>query len=91
MIEWYYARGGQQNGPVSFEQLVEVARSGGLNPTADLVWSQDMKDWTPAGQVPGIFAQAAWSAESAGGSCKSPMRLPAARGPRRCPPRRARR
>lgn len=59
MTEWYYARGGQQNGPVNFEQLVEMARSGGLNPKDDLVWSQNMKDWTPAGQVPGIFAQAA--------------------------------
>ncbi|MEY3895522.1 MAG: hypothetical protein RLZZ214_1041 [Verrucomicrobiota bacterium] len=59
MTEWYYARGGQQNGPVSFEQLVELARSGALNPKDDLVWSQNMKDWTPAGQVPGIFAQAA--------------------------------
>ena len=58
MTEWYYARGGQQNGPVSFEQLVEMARSGGLNPKDDLVWSQNMKDWTPAGQVSGIFAQA---------------------------------
>lgn len=58
MTEWYYARGGQQNGPVSFEQLVALARSGGLNPTNDLVWSQNMKDWTPAGQVPGIFTQA---------------------------------
>ena len=44
---------------MSFERLVEIARSGGLNPTNDLVWSQIMKDWTPAGQVPGIFAQAA--------------------------------
>ena len=41
MTEWYYARGGQQSGPVSFERLVEIARGGGLNPTNDLVWSQD--------------------------------------------------
>jgi hypothetical protein len=55
MTEWYYARGGKQNGPVSFEQLVEIARSGGLNPLSDLVWTSTMKDWQPAGQVPGIF------------------------------------
>jgi uncharacterized membrane protein len=50
MTEWYYASGGKQNGPVSFEQLVEVAKSGNLNPTKDLVWTSTMKDWLPAGQ-----------------------------------------
>jgi hypothetical protein len=55
MTEWYYARGGQQNGPVSFEKLLEIARSGGLDPMKDLVWNSTMKDWLPAGQVPGIF------------------------------------
>lgn len=59
MTEWYYASGGKQNGPVSFEQLVEVAKSGSLNPTKDLVWTSTMKDWLPAGQVPGLFGQAA--------------------------------
>jgi uncharacterized membrane protein len=55
MTVWYYASGGQQSGPVSFEKLVEIARSGGLNPVKDLVWTATMKDWLPAGQVPGIF------------------------------------
>jgi hypothetical protein len=55
MTEWYYARGGQQTGPVSFEQLTEIARSGGLDPLKDLVWTSTMKDWVPAGQVSGIF------------------------------------
>ncbi len=55
MTEWYYARGEQQNGPVSFEQLVEIARGGGLDPLKDLVWTSTMKDWQLAGQVPGIF------------------------------------
>jgi hypothetical protein len=56
MSEWYYARGGQQNGPVSFETLVELARRGELDPLKDLVWTARMKDWTPAGQVREIFA-----------------------------------
>lgn len=55
MTDWYYAHDGKQNGPVSFEQLVEVARGGGLDPLKDLVWNSNMKDWIPAGQVPGIF------------------------------------
>ena len=59
MTEWYYARGGQQNGPVSFEQLAELARTDGLNPMKDLVWTASMKDWLPAGQVPEIYGHAA--------------------------------
>lgn len=55
MSEWYYARGGTQNGPVSLEQLREIARNGGLDPAKDLVWTSTMKDWTPAAQVPDLF------------------------------------
>lgn len=58
MSEWYYARGGQQGGPVSFENLRELARSGGLDPAKDLVWNSGMKDWTPSGKVDGLFASA---------------------------------
>ena len=59
MTEWYYACGGQQSGPVSFEQLQAIARSGGLDPMRDLVWTSTMKDWIPAGQVRELFAAAA--------------------------------
>jgi GYF domain 2 len=57
MTEWYYARGGQQSGPVGFEQLGELARNGGLDAAKDLVWTSTMADWVPAGQIPGIFDQ----------------------------------
>lgn len=56
MSEWFYAKGGQQGGPVGFEQLRELARSGGLDAEKDLVWTSGMKDWQPAGQVEGLFA-----------------------------------
>ncbi len=55
MTDWYYARSGKQSGPVSFGQLAEIARSGGLDPLKDLVWTAAMKDWCPAGQVPDLF------------------------------------
>ena len=58
MSDWFYACGGQQCGPISFEQLQDLARSGGLDPAKDLVWTGTMKDWTPAGQVAGLFAAA---------------------------------
>ena len=55
MSQWYYAHNGQQNGPVSIEQLRELAASGSLKPQ-DLVWNQSMTDWIPAGGVNGIFS-----------------------------------
>jgi GYF domain 2 len=57
MNEWYYASGGKQSGPVSFERLSELAKNGELS-AKDLVWNSTMKDWTPAGQVQGIFSPA---------------------------------
>jgi uncharacterized membrane protein len=64
MTEWYYAHGGQQHGPVSFQQLVDLAASGGLDPVKDLVWNASMKDWAPAGQVDGVFPKSAVAAAS---------------------------
>ena len=61
MDQWYYAKDGQQIGPVSLDQLREIARNGGITASSQ-VWNETMKDWTPAGQVPGIFATAAPSA-----------------------------
>ncbi len=45
-MEWYYAQDGQQCGPVSNEQLEELARSGKLLPT-NLVWRHGMAQWEP--------------------------------------------
>lgn len=52
--DWYYAQQGRQNGPVSFEQLGQLARGGQLSP-ADLIWREGMPNWTPASQTPGLF------------------------------------
>ena len=57
MNQWYYARNGQQSGPVGFEEIASLVRSGGLDPAKDLVWNASMKDWLPAGQVPEIAAE----------------------------------
>jgi uncharacterized membrane protein len=55
MSEWFYAKGGAQSGPVSFEQLRQIASSGGID-AKDLVWTSHMKDWQPAGEVEGLLA-----------------------------------
>jgi hypothetical protein len=63
MSQWHYARGGQQNGPVTFEELRTMVRSGELEP-ADLVWNPSMKDWVAAGSVEGIFSAGAVAASA---------------------------
>lgn len=57
MSEWFYARSGQQSGPVTFDQLKELARNGGLG-AKDLVWTSTMKDWQAADQIEGLFKAA---------------------------------
>lgn len=58
MNEWFYARNGQQSGPVTFDQLKELTRNGGLAAT-DLVWTSTMKDWQKAEQIEGLLQSAA--------------------------------
>jgi hypothetical protein len=59
---WYYAHGGRQTGPVDLQVLVKLAALGQLRPE-DLVWTNGMAQWTPAGALPVFgpsFRQAAW-------------------------------
>src|SRR3954454_8085111 len=55
MAQWYYAKSGQQLGPVSAEDMQGLARSGALAGT-DLVWSEGMSGWAEARTVAGLFA-----------------------------------
>lgn len=51
---WFYASvGGTSMGPVTWENLVERARTGQLAPH-DLVWTAGMAQWTQAGSVQGL-------------------------------------
>jgi len=54
MSQWYYTRNRQQNGPVSFEELKQIAANGGISPS-DMVWNPPMPDWIPASSVQGLF------------------------------------
>lgn len=51
MAQWYYARAGQPVGPLTFEQLQELAAAGSVRPS-DLVWSPTMTAWGAASTVP---------------------------------------
>src|SRR5947209_8716449 len=42
--QWYFGRGGQQQGPVSTDVLRQMLREGKLS-TADLVWREGMSNW----------------------------------------------
>jgi len=64
MNEWFYARGGQQSGPVTLDELSELARGGGLDAEKDLVWNPSMPNWVPAGQVAGLFGGLGVAADS---------------------------
>ena len=50
---WYYAQNGKQSGPVTAEQLISRLSSGALSPS-DLVWSEGLPTWAPAGEVPAL-------------------------------------
>jgi uncharacterized RDD family membrane protein YckC len=52
---WFYAKAGQQLGPVSLRYLSDLARCGQIEPT-DLVWSEGMSDWAPASTVSELFS-----------------------------------
>lgn len=45
-MNWFYAEGNQQNGPVSDTQLEELLSSGKITP-ATLVWHEGMPGWQP--------------------------------------------
>ncbi len=55
--QWYYAKNGQQLGPVNRDTLQDLATSGQLAPS-DLVWTEGMPAWVPARSTPGLFPAA---------------------------------
>lgn len=56
---WFYIDAQQQQlGPVTIEQLQQLATNGQIQPTT-LVWTEGMAEWAQAAQVQGIYAQTA--------------------------------
>ena len=56
--QWYYAQQGQRQGPVSEEQLKQLASTGQVKPT-DKVWKQGMAEWQAASAVEGLIPKPA--------------------------------
>ena len=51
---WFYVREGRREGPVRRARLLELVRGGWLAPD-DLVWTEGMPEWVPAGTVDWLF------------------------------------
>lgn len=54
-MEWYYAKNGQQQGPVPDETIEKLYRDGEIA-SGDLVWNESMTDWVPIGTLPQFAA-----------------------------------
>src|SRR5262245_38845549 len=52
--QWYLARGGQQTGPLSHQQLLEMVQQGRLH-ADDLLWTPGYDNWRPASSIPGLL------------------------------------
>ena len=57
--QWYYTKGRQKVGPISADELKQLAASGQLSRT-DLVWTDGMPEWIPAAKRKGLFANRAF-------------------------------
>jgi uncharacterized RDD family membrane protein YckC len=55
---WFYAKDGQQVGPATLEEIQALARAGSVR-REDLIWTEGMSQWTPAGSVASIFPSGA--------------------------------
>jgi uncharacterized RDD family membrane protein YckC len=55
LMNWYYAEGDQQKGPITEEELVSLAQSGRVRDDT-LVWHEGMADWQPFQAVRGGLA-----------------------------------
>lgn len=73
-LGWFYVRYGQKLGPATLKELHEMVTAGQLWPT-DMVMKEETEDWQPAGNVPGLFAAEAKTAQP---TAAAPTVVPAA-------------
>ena len=50
MIQWYWAKDGQQHGPFSPEDIQRMAAAGEIRPE-DLLWREGLLNWVAASRV----------------------------------------
>jgi len=54
MRSWFFAKDGQQHGPVTEDDLSDMLATGALSTDA-LVWTKEMKEWRPAKEVESLI------------------------------------
>lgn len=54
---WFFTRDGERIGPVTLADLRVKVQEAALNPRLDMVWTQGMAEWKPAGEIEGLFGQ----------------------------------
>lgn len=54
--EWYHLSGEEQLGPVSPEELLQLAAEGQILPETQL-WTEGLEEWVQAAQVEGLFPE----------------------------------
>lgn len=64
MDQWYIAKNGQQEGPVTPQQIMALVKAGTLDPATAHVWREGLPDWKILGES-GILAEMAASAPAA--------------------------
>lgn len=56
-MNWFYAKNGSQQGPLSTDEIKSRIAMGEVGPD-DLAWCEGMADWTPVGQIPQLKIEA---------------------------------
>jgi hypothetical protein len=74
-VDWYFARGNKQMGPVSAADLKRLAAAGELLPD-DLIWREGLAEWTTARSVRGLFDEESKPAGVEETPSKAVMALP---------------
>ena len=73
--EWFYTTNKQQMGPISWDELRELAETGILKPH-DMVWSEGMAEWIKAIKQKGLFSDGEGDDDDAPRSKKSRLAKP---------------
>lgn len=71
--QWYYARQGQQQGPISFDELRGLTTSRRLA-ADDLVWTDGMADWQNAGSIAALWPAPPTASTASAAPASPPIR-----------------
>ncbi|WP_411826562.1 DUF4339 domain-containing protein [Luteolibacter sp. AS25] len=66
MSEWFYAKGGAQQGPVPIEEIRAMLEAGTMDAQNDLVWNSTLPNWVSASQVPELSGSVVAAPATAG-------------------------